>query len=63
MARPRTRPLSVKTVCLRVSPEAWLRLQEIAKSLGLSRSELVEKVADQDFSISEWKALVHEEKL
>ncbi|MFM6350167.1 MAG: hypothetical protein ACKPFK_34255 [Dolichospermum sp.] len=63
MARPRTRPLSVKTVCLRVSHEAWLKLQEIAESLGLSRSELVEKVADQDFSISEWKALIHEEKL
>ncbi|MFM6392850.1 MAG: hypothetical protein ACKPFH_10310 [Dolichospermum sp.] len=63
MARPRTRPPNVKTVCLRVSPEAWLKLQEIAKSLGLSRSELVEKVADQDFSISEWKALIHEEKL
>ncbi|MFM6682805.1 MAG: hypothetical protein ACKPHM_13265 [Dolichospermum sp.] len=62
MARPRTRPPNVKTVCLRVSPEAWLKLQEIAESLGLSRSELVEKIA-QDFSISEWKALIHKEKL
>ncbi|MFM6251232.1 MAG: hypothetical protein ACKPEQ_19145 [Dolichospermum sp.] len=63
MARPRTRPLSVKTVCLRVSHEAWLKLQEIAESLGLSRSELVEKIANQGFSNSEWKALIHEEKL
>ncbi|MFM5940068.1 MAG: hypothetical protein ACKOQR_17730 [Dolichospermum sp.] len=63
MARPKTTSDDVKTVCLRLSHASWLRLQEIAQSLGLSRSKLIEIIANQDFSIREWKALIHEEKL
>ncbi|MFM6076659.1 MAG: hypothetical protein ACKPKQ_22925 [Dolichospermum sp.] len=63
MARPKTTSSDVKTVCFHLSYASWLRLQEIAQSLGLSRSKLIEIIANQDFSIREWKALIHEEKL
>ncbi|MBD2609571.1 ribbon-helix-helix protein, CopG family [Scytonema hofmannii FACHB-248] len=44
----RGRPRSgreVKGVSLKVNPEAWELFQQLAQAMGLSRSELVEKIA------------------
>lgn len=48
MAKPKGRPRTfsdqVKTVTLKLTPEAWENLDKLAENLGMTRSHLVEKI-------------------
>ena len=51
----RGRPKSgrdVKGVSLKVNPQAWKRFQVLAEKLGLTRSQLVEKIAMDQIPLS-----------
>ncbi|MBD2354758.1 ribbon-helix-helix protein, CopG family [Tolypothrix sp. FACHB-123] len=51
----RGRPKSgreVKGVSLKVNPEAWELFDQLAKSMGLTRSELVEKIAENQILLA-----------
>ncbi len=47
-------------VSLKVHPEAWELFQELAQTLGLTRSQLLEKIATNQISISQDNAQVAE---
>ncbi|MFK0731184.1 MAG: ribbon-helix-helix protein, CopG family [Gloeotrichia echinulata GP01] len=52
----RGRPKSgrdVKGVSLKVNPEAWELFQQLAQRMGLTRSELVEKIAMNQIPLSQ----------
>ncbi|WP_414530970.1 hypothetical protein, partial [Nodularia chucula] len=48
--RPKGR--ETKGVSLKVNPDAWELFQELAQGLGLTRSELVEKIATEQIPLS-----------
>lgn len=56
MARPKTTAEDVTTVSLRLSYRSWENLRSIASTMGLSRSQLVEKIADQEIPIGNLQA-------
>ncbi|MBE8965919.1 ribbon-helix-helix protein, CopG family [Nostocales cyanobacterium LEGE 12452] len=37
---------------LRVTPESWEALRQLAESLGMTRSELVERVANKEIPLA-----------
>jgi hypothetical protein len=50
--RPRS-GREVKGVSLKVNPEAWELFQQLAQAMGLTRSELVEKIATNQIPLSQ----------
>ncbi len=42
----------VKSATLKVRPDAWEKFQALAKKMGVTRSRLVEKIADKEVSLS-----------
>ncbi|YAG03827.1 ribbon-helix-helix protein, CopG family [Nostoc sp. DSM 114167] len=48
--RPRS-GRETKGVSLKVNPEAWELFQRLAQSMGLTRSELLEKIATKEIPI------------
>ena len=48
--------MEVKGVSLRVNPQAWSRFRNLAERLGLTRSQLVEKIANNQIPLSQENA-------
>ncbi|WP_040629714.1 ribbon-helix-helix protein, CopG family [Fortiea contorta] len=49
--RPKTGKVAISGT-LRVSPESWESLRKLAESLGMTRSELVERIADKKIPLA-----------
>ncbi|MFM6668522.1 MAG: hypothetical protein ACKPJO_00015, partial [Dolichospermum sp.] len=55
MGRPKKTPDDLKTVCLRVSGVSWDKFKQIANSLQMSRSRLIEFITDNEIPIGDYK--------
>lgn len=49
---------NVKGVTLKVTPDAWEMFHQLAESMGMTRSELVEKIATSEISLSQENSLL-----